>query len=58
MRTMKCPECDAEIEVSSDVVEGEILECPECGLELEIVGISDKGIEAKPAEIEGEDWGQ
>lgn len=58
MKTMKCPECDAGIEVSSDVVEGEIIDCPECGLELEIVSISEDGVEAKPAEISGEDWGQ
>jgi alpha-aminoadipate/glutamate carrier protein LysW len=35
---VKCPECDAEIDLDEDEVEeGEILGCPECDAELEVV---------------------
>ncbi|NOS62816.1 MAG: lysine biosynthesis protein LysW, partial [Nitrosarchaeum sp.] len=27
----KCEECDADISVPKDAVEGEIVTCPECG---------------------------
>lgn len=36
---VKCPECDAEIDLDEDEVEeGEIVSCPECDVELEVVG--------------------
>ncbi|MBS7623962.1 lysine biosynthesis protein LysW [Candidatus Bathyarchaeota archaeon] len=54
----KCPECDAEIDIPSDVISGEIVSCPDCGLDLEVI-LDEKGaISLKPAEIEGEDWGE
>lgn len=35
---VKCPECDAEIDVDEEEVEeGEILSCPECDAELEVL---------------------
>ena len=37
---VKCPECDAEIDLDEDEVEeGEILSCPECDVELEVVQV-------------------
>jgi alpha-aminoadipate carrier protein LysW len=37
---VKCPECDAEIDVDEDEIEeGEILSCPECDVELEVLQI-------------------
>ncbi len=55
---MKCPECDCEIEIPDDVISGEIVSCPDCGMDYE-VEITEKGeIRLKPAEIEGEDWGE
>lgn len=37
---MKCPECDAELDLDEDEVEeGEILSCPECDVELEVVQV-------------------
>lgn len=37
---VKCPECDAEIDVDEEEVEeGEILSCPECDAELEVLQI-------------------
>ena len=37
---VKCPECDAEVDLDEDEVEeGEILSCPECDVELEVVQV-------------------
>lgn len=37
---VKCPECDAEIDVDEEEVEeGEILSCPECDAELEVLQV-------------------
>ena len=52
-----CPECDANISIPSDAVEGEIVTCPDCGASYELVK-SAKGFELKPAQTVGEDWGQ
>jgi len=32
----KCEECDAEISLPSDALEGEIVTCPECGASFEL----------------------
>ncbi|MEM2607189.1 MAG: alpha-aminoadipate/glutamate carrier protein LysW/ArgW [Candidatus Bathyarchaeia archaeon] len=54
----KCPECDVDIEVPDDALDGEIVSCPECGLDLE-VRFDEKGVLClETAEIEGEDWGE
>lgn len=52
-----CGECDAEIPVPGDALEGEIVTCPECGASFELVK-SSGGFELKPAQTVGEDWGQ
>ena len=52
-----CGECDAEIPVPGDALEGEIVTCPECGAGFELVK-SPGGFELKPAQTVGEDWGQ
>jgi len=40
------------------VISGEIISCPDCGMDYE-VHVSEGGkVELKPAEIEGEDWGE
>ncbi|MFL6525891.1 MAG: alpha-aminoadipate/glutamate carrier protein LysW/ArgW [Nitrososphaera sp.] len=54
---IKCPECDAEIKVPSDSIEGEIVTCPDCGASYELIESSD-GLGIKPAQVVGEDWGQ
>jgi alpha-aminoadipate carrier protein LysW len=54
----KCLECDADLEIPDDAVNGEIVSCPDCGTDFEVI-IKDNGeTELKPAEIEGEDWGE
>ncbi|MEM2937522.1 MAG: lysine biosynthesis protein LysW [Candidatus Bathyarchaeia archaeon] len=58
MKTAKCPDCDSELNVSEDVVQGEIVSCPCCGLELEIVEVNGDSVELKELVIEGEDWGE
>ena len=53
----KCEECDAEISLPSDALEGEIVTCPECGASFELAK-SLEGFDLKPAQTVGEDWGQ
>ena len=52
-----CTECDANVNIPNDAVEGEIVTCAECGASYELVKASD-GFELKPAQTVGEDWGQ
>jgi alpha-aminoadipate/glutamate carrier protein LysW len=56
----KCPDCEFELTVPSDIEKGEILSCPGCGLELEVKKINDGGecIDLQELTIEGEDWGE
>jgi alpha-aminoadipate carrier protein LysW len=58
MNNGKCPDCDAELEIPEDVIQGEILSCPSCGLELEVTKIKGESVELKELGIEGEDWGE
>ena len=53
----KCEECDAEISLPIDALEGEIVTCPECGASFELAKNGD-GFDLKPAQTVGEDWGQ
>ena len=53
----KCEECDAEISLPSDALEGEIVTCPECGASFELAK-SSEGFDLKPAQTVCEDWGQ
>lgn len=56
----KCPICDSEIEIPSDITDGEILSCPGCGMELEVKNVSKGGecVELQEFIMEGEDWGE
>jgi len=53
----KCPECDADIDVPDDAVDGEILTCDECGSDIEVVKSGGKS-QLRKAELKGEDWGE
>ena len=53
-----CIECDGGIEVSDDVLKGEIVTCSECGQDLEISSLKGGSITFVKAEVEGEDWGE
>jgi len=52
----ECAVCGAEIDVSADAIQGELIECSECGAELEVV--STKPLKLAEAPQEEEDWGQ
>jgi len=51
-----CPECDAQVTISTDARAGEIVVCPECQTELELVSLDPVELALAP-EIE-EDWGE
>ena len=53
----KCDECDAEISILEDSLEGEIVTCAECGASFELAKGADS-FNLKPAQTVGEDWGQ
>jgi len=59
---VKCPECDADIDLDEDEVEeGEILSCPECDAEMEVVQIHPVKlnlISEEEEEEEGEEEGE
>lgn len=51
-----CLECDAEISLAADVMEGEIVVCPDCGIDLEVVSLNPVKLDLAP--MEEEDWGE
>jgi len=53
----KCTECDADIPIPKDAMEGEIVTCPDCGSSFELVK-GTTGFDLKVAKTVGEDWGQ
>jgi alpha-aminoadipate carrier protein LysW len=54
--TANCPECDAEITLNDDVMEGEIVVCPDCGVDLEVTSLKPVTLDVAP--MEEEDWGE
>ena len=61
---MKCPECDADLNIPEDAAVGEIVSCSDCGSDYEIskkfsdaAGLVSQ-FEIKEAETVGEDWGE
>ena len=54
----KCPECDIDIDVPDDALDGEIISCPDCGEEFEISFNEKKELSLKKAEVVAEDWGE
>ena len=53
---VECPVCEAGVDLSADVVEGELLECPDCGSELEVLKVDPPELGEAPESEE--DWGQ
>ncbi len=51
-----CPECEGEVTLQADVMQGEIVQCPDCGVELEVIRIEPIALELAPEEEE--DWGE
>ncbi|AGO61503.1 MULTISPECIES: alpha-aminoadipate/glutamate carrier protein LysW [Ferroplasma] len=54
----KCKICGEKINVPDDSMAGELIECGSCGMSYEIASIKADGVEIKPAENVGEDWGE
>jgi alpha-aminoadipate carrier protein LysW len=54
---VKCPECDADIKIPNDAIEGEIVTCPDCGASYELTKTNEV-FNIKPAQVVGEDWGE
>ena len=56
---MNCEECDAELTIPSDAINGEIVSCKDCGASYEVRKDESSGlITLKPAEKAQEDWGE
>ena len=53
----KCVDCEAQIEIPDDSVDGEIVSCQDCGLDFEVT-VTPQGRSIKPVVIEKEDWGE
>jgi len=54
--TTFCPECDADVNLPTDVMENELLSCHDCGVELEVISLEPLELELAP-DVE-EDWGE
>jgi alpha-aminoadipate/glutamate carrier protein LysW len=52
----ECPECGANVDLSADVMEGEIVQCSDCGAELEVISLNPPTLDVAPEEEE--DWGE
>ena len=58
MDKYKCPECDVDIDIPEDALNGEIVYCPDCGEEFEVSIKNNKKIDLKKMITEREDWGE
>lgn len=56
MSAVRCVECDAAVDLATDVMQGEIVVCGDCGTELEVVGLNPLLLDLAPREME--DWGE
>jgi alpha-aminoadipate carrier protein LysW len=58
---LNCLECDADLAVPADAIQGEVLTCKDCGSSFELVKESGANVDLftiRPAELEEEDWGE
>jgi len=56
---LNCAECDAVLPVPQDAIQGEIVTCRDCGASYELVREEGSSLfTLRPAEVEGEDWGE
>ena len=56
MNNVECLECGADVRVSNNVMQGDILKCGDCGIELEVTELNPLTIDLAPMEME--DWGE
>jgi alpha-aminoadipate carrier protein LysW len=50
-----CPECDADVHVSTDADKGDNISCEECGTDLEIVGLDPVELDIVEEDLDDED---
>ena len=56
---MNCSECDAELTVPADAIQGEVVTCKECSATYELIREQAGSLfTLRPAELEEEDWGE
>ncbi|HUI23172.1 MAG TPA: alpha-aminoadipate/glutamate carrier protein LysW/ArgW [Nitrososphaerales archaeon] len=56
---MNCIECDAQVAIPADAIQGEIVSCRDCGASFELVRDASGGLlTLRQAELEEEDWGE
>jgi alpha-aminoadipate carrier protein LysW len=53
---MICPECEAPLTLTDDLIDGEIVPCADCGAELEVLTVEPLTLALAP-QIQ-EDWGE
>lgn len=59
MNSLNCIECDAELAIPSDAIQGEIVTCRDCDTAYELVREpSGTLFTLRTAELEAEDWGE
>ena len=51
-----CPECDGQLMIPDDAIQGEIVPCQDCGAELEVLSLNPVEVGLAP-EVQ-EDWGE
>jgi alpha-aminoadipate/glutamate carrier protein LysW len=58
-RNVNCLECDAQLAIPSDAIQGEIVSCRDCGTSFELAREQSGSLfTLRPAELEEEDWGE
>ncbi len=54
--TAPCPVCEAQVDLSMEVLVHELVDCSECATELEIASLEPPALREAPTEEE--DWGE
>ncbi len=52
----ECPVCGGDVEITPDVIVGELLDCDDCGSEIEVRTLTPVRLEVAPTPAE--DWGE
>ena len=55
MTVINCPECNGDVTLGANAVEGGIVACPDCNVDLEIVSLDPAKVDVAP--MRSEDWG-
>ena len=59
VNSLNCLECDAELAIPSDAIQGEVITCKDCNSTYELVREQSGTLfTLRPAELEQEDWGE